>query len=78
MSYQWIYKGDFQYYSDFIVETNIQNLELSDDKGKKLISQAVVHPEEGIQNLHHDLKEWIIDGSGASIGCDRLFYCKSI
>ena len=60
------------YYSSFAVETNIQNLLLKDDKGKIVDMTGISCASGGRYSKLTSRFGVDIDGSGASIGCDRV------
>ena len=62
------------YYTSFAIETNIQNLELSDDKGKKIDISGISCASGGRYSKLTSRFGVDIDGSGASIGCDRVAF----
>ena len=62
------------YYTSFAVETNIQNLQLKDDKGKKVDMSSISCASGGRYSQLTSRFGVDIDGSGASIGCDRVAF----
>ena len=62
------------YYSSFAVETNIQNLKLQDDKGKTIDVSAISCASGGRYSKLTSRFGVDMDGSGASIGVDRVSF----
>ena len=62
------------YYSSFAVETSIQNLQLKDDKGKILDMSGISCASGGRYSNLTSRFGVDIDGSGASIGVDRVSF----
>ena len=60
------------YYSSFAIETNIQNLQLKDDKGKTVDLSGISTASGGRYSNLTSRFGVDIDGSGASIGVDRV------
>ena len=60
------------YYSSFAIETNIQNLTLKDDKGKTVDLSGISTASGGRYSNLTSRFGVDIDGSGASIGVDRV------
>ena len=65
------------YYSSFAVETNIQNLLLKDDKGKIVDMTGISCASGGRYSKLTSRFGVDIDGSGASIGCDRVSWISN-
>ena len=62
------------YYSSFAVETNIQNLQLKDNKGKTIDMANISCASGGRYSKLTSRFGVDIDGSGASIGVDRVAF----
>ena len=62
------------YYSSFAVETNIQNLKLQDDKGKTIDISGISCASGGRYSKLTSRFGVDMDGSGASIGVDRVSF----
>tara|TARA_Y100001935_G_scaffold63507_1_gene53386 strand:+ start:101 stop:1507 length:1407 start_codon:yes stop_codon:yes gene_type:complete len=62
------------YYSSFAIETNIQNLQIKDNKDKIVDLSGVSCASGGRYSKLTSRFGVDIDGSGASIGCDRVSF----
>ena len=62
------------YYSSFAIETNIQNLQIKDDKDKIVDLSGISCASGGRYSKLTSRFGVDIDGSGASIGCDRVSF----
>jgi len=62
------------YYSSFAIETNIQNLQIKDNKDKIVDLSGISCASGGRYSKLTSRFGVDIDGSGASIGCDRVSF----
>ena len=62
------------YYSSFAIETNIQNLQIKDNKDKLVDLSGISCASGGRYSKLTSRFGVDIDGSGASIGCDRVSF----
>ena len=62
------------YYSSFAVETNIQNLQIKDNKGKTIDMGGISCASGGRYSKLTSRFGVDLDGSGASIGVDRVAF----
>ncbi len=62
------------YYSSFAIETNIQNLQLKDNKGKTIDMGSISCASGGRYSKLTSRFGVDLDGSGASIGVDRVAF----
>lgn len=65
------------YYSSFAIETNIQNLQIKDDKNKIVDLSGISCASGGRYSKLTSRFGVDIDGSGASIGCDRVSFISN-